>query len=123
MNKKNCFTYVVRKLIKEGGSVIIRQSGIVSDLKVTSKYHPVYWMVHFMHMSKAGEITEYTLSTQQVAKLYANRGDVVRDHVLGGIIGLFSWFIMIQILVVGYICSIFYTFDGEIIDHSLPNND
>lgn len=123
MNKNNCFTYVVRKLFKEGGSIIIRQSGIVSDLNVKSKYHPVYWMVHFMHMSKVGEITEYTIPTQHVTKMYENKSVVIRDHLLGGVIGILSWIIMMQILVVGYICSAFYTFEGEIIEHSLPNNN
>jgi hypothetical protein len=62
----NCLTYTIHKIIAErragrrGGYIIMRRSAAAKVLGITSIYHPLYWVPHFLHRDQDGKVTQYT---------------------------------------------------------------
>lgn len=69
---ENCLTYAVSKYIKEGGYILMRRSLFSEDFDL-SKWHPLYWMPHFLHRSKDKVITQYSPTDKQ-RSIFKERG-------------------------------------------------
>lgn len=63
---KNCLTYAFRTWVREGGYLLCRRSMAGAKFGIRSKWHPVSWVPHFLHMSREGVITQYVPTEAQV---------------------------------------------------------
>lgn len=69
---KNCLSYAWGKLRAEGGYLMVRRSLAAKHFGIRSKWHPVTWVPHFLHMNKEGVITQYVPTREQVEEHEGN---------------------------------------------------
>lgn len=69
---KNRLSYAFGKWRRDGGYIIVRRSLAASKFGIRSRWHPVYWVPHFLHMSKEGTITQYVPSERKVEEHQGN---------------------------------------------------
>lgn len=63
---QNCLSYALTKWRREGGYILVRRSLAGRKFGIASRWHPVSWVPHFLHMSKEGVITQYAPTEEQV---------------------------------------------------------
>ena len=61
---RNCLSYALVQWWRFGGSVRVRKSLLALDHGV-SWWHPFNLVPHFLHVSKAGVVTQYTPTLEQ----------------------------------------------------------
>lgn len=86
----NCLSYALDKWKNDGGYLLVRRSHFARDFGIESKWHPVYWVPHFLHRSNAGVVTQYS-PTQAQRERFKRRG---------------PWSVVIQVL---------FHFEGEVV--------
>ena len=58
--KSNCLFYAVGQWLKHGGYILMRRSHFAEEFNVTSRWHPAWYIPHFLHRTKAHEVTQFT---------------------------------------------------------------
>jgi len=71
----NCLTYALKKWSTEGGYLLIRRSHF-GHMHKLSRWHPLYWSPHFLHVSKYGHITQFVPSINQL-RIDFKRGPIL----------------------------------------------
>lgn len=56
---KNCLTYALKMWLQRGGYVLIRRSRFHEEFGPVSKWHPAFWVPHFLHRTKDHIVTQY----------------------------------------------------------------
>ena len=108
----NCFIYVIRKMISEGGYFIYRRSKLAEEYNLNYKWNPMRYMPHFLHMSKDGKITQYTVSDDAIVN--KTRSDHVMNFIGGSIVGGGFVVLSVFLIMIGLIGSLFYNYKGEV---------
>jgi hypothetical protein len=62
---RNCLSYALMKWLREGGTFMARRSYLAREFGITSKWHPVYWVPHFLHRDKQLNVTQFTVTEEQ----------------------------------------------------------
>lgn len=65
---KNCLTYALSTWHRDGGYLLVRRSLAARMFGIRSRWHPVMWVPHFLHMSREGVITQYVPTEETVAE-------------------------------------------------------
>jgi hypothetical protein len=86
----NCLSYALKKWTHEGGYLLIRRSKLGQEFGITSHWHPISWVPHFLHRDHNHIVTQYTATEWQRAynqKRGLFRTWVMLWHFHGAVIG------------------------------------
>lgn len=117
---KNCFTYVIGKMKNEGGYILIRPSRLNQEYNITSNWHPMSCLPHFLHKSNDGVVTQYTVSDKQLTTDQNSIWTYSIKYVFGSLLGMLFFVLILFNIAMILLFSMFWSFDGKIIGDDIP---
>lgn len=112
---RNCFTYVINKMKNEDGYILIRRSRLNQEYNISSKWHPISWLPHFLHRSVDGVITQYTITEEQLKADHSSSMTYIIKYLFGSILGMLFFILICLNIIAVLLFSMCWSFNGRII--------